>query len=243
MAPVSVVPRRKRPGRRLRPGWLAGRPGSSLPRASPAAGGAQGPVPSEQSGEGTRAGPAGAAAALPGPPGRSRPLRPRPAGPGGGLRGAGVSWPRAVPLGGPRPPARWRPPPVYCVCGLFTCFVCCHPASETRQTSKLTQENKVRRCPSSLPFPAPCSAASALALPSPGEEAPASWNRAAVYRGGELWGHHKPPGVLVLERLRAAFPSPRAFLPSPWQLPGRGGHSRSRGPLAPTPPRLSAGVF
>lgn len=37
--------------------------------------------------------------------------------------------------------------PVYCVCELFTCFVCCHPASETRQTSKLTQENKVRRYP------------------------------------------------------------------------------------------------
>lgn len=49
--------------------------------------------------------------------------------------------------------------PVYCVCEeLFTCFVCCHPASETRQTSKLTQENKVQRSPelpplSGTPFP------------------------------------------------------------------------------------------
>lgn len=42
--------------------------------------------------------------------------------------------------------------PVYCVCELFTCFVCCHPASETRQTSKLNEENKVQRYPELPPL-------------------------------------------------------------------------------------------
>lgn len=57
--------------------------------------------------------------------------------------------------------------PVYCVCEeLFTCFVCCHPASETRQTSKLTQENKVQCYPDSLCFPAPRSSPYKL-LPPP----------------------------------------------------------------------------
>lgn len=92
--------------------------------------------------------------------------------------------------------------PVYCVCELFTCFVCCHPASETRQTANSPRRTKCGAIVNSLPFPAPCSRHSHL----PHSPFPRGGSRNRPKIGqlfiglGELWGYHKPPGVLVVER-------------------------------------------
>lgn len=128
--------------------------------------------------------------------------------------------------------------PVYCVYELFTCFVCCHPASETRQTSKLTPENKVQRYPE-LP---PLSGTPLPPLPPPSLSLSERRKQKSPKIGqlfiglGELWGHHKPPGVLVVERqnsppLASGFSSFRpatAWLRGPQSL-------RKSSPLTPLP--------
>lgn len=85
--------------------------------------------------------------------------------------------------------------PVYCVCALFTCFVCCHPASETCQTSKFALSNSLP-----LSTPLPPALMRSLIFPFQREGAEIVLKTAAVYGTGELWRHHKPPGVLVLGR-------------------------------------------
>lgn len=92
--------------------------------------------------------------------------------------------------------------PVYCVCALFTCFVCCHPVSETRQTIKFAWENKVQgsfRLPP--PFNTPPSCPYALPhFPLPKGGSRNCPKTGLLFVGLELWRHHKPPGVLVLGR-------------------------------------------
>lgn len=152
---------------------------------------------------------------------------------------------KLCPPSGPRTLPRCRSCPCfYCVCELFTCFVCCHPASETRQTSKLTQENKVQGYPQLPPLLAPCSRhyllPHSLFLRGGSKNSPKIGQ--LFIRLGELWGHHKPPGVLVVERLRAAFPCLRLFFLSPGNCLVKGATVIEKAEPPLTPPLLSVGV-
>ena len=156
----------------------------------------------------------------------------------GGPECQGDITPKVCPSSRPTASATALQPPVYCVCELFTCFVCCHPASETRQTANSPRRTKCGAVLNSLPFPAPCSRHSHL--PHSPFPRGGSRNRPKIGQlfigSGELWGYHKPPGVLVVER-QSSPPLASSFFSFPLATARlRGPHSlRKPNPPHPTP--------
>lgn len=129
--------------------------------------------------------------------------------------------PKLCPSPGPQPLPRRLRPPLFIVS--VSCLLVLSAATLRQKPAKPANSPWRTKCGAllcSLPFPAPCSRHYLL----PHSPFPRGGSRNCPKVGqqfmglGELWGHHKPPGVRVVERLRVALPLPRAFLPSPWQL-------------------------
>lgn len=109
-------------------------------------------------------------------------------------------------------------PSVYCVCALFTCFVCCHPASETRQTGKFALRTKCRALSNSLPLSHPFLQPCAF----PHFPFPKGGSRDCPKIGPMFMGQGNYGDTINLRvswcwiDFQTSLLFPTAFLPSPW---------------------------